>query len=251
MHVSREIFPSKSGPRKIFPNLPPGMMNVPISAWTLSLVVDMGTDNPIIVGTAFPIREGVLVTAKHILKEYQYATEPGHMDRTVSALQILPGNAFITWRITGAIVHKNADLAILLAGPRESGTEFWLPSWKLSQNAPQKSEWVGAFGNVNGRCHIVSRNPNGGGIVEVGNEGQANFGIVNNVYEQYRDRVMLPCPCFEIGANFGSGMSGGPVFDERGEICGVVSSSVEGGGTSYAVTIWPSLSQIYNGTFGI
>lgn len=75
----------------------------------------------------------------------------------------------------------------------------------------------------------MSRNLNGGGIIEIINEGQANFGVVNNVYNGYRDRVMLPCPCFEVGVNFGSRMSGGPVFDEQGKICGIVSSSIEGG----------------------
>ena len=250
MNVRRTTVPPKQGLKKIFSNFPPGIMNVPISAWTLSIIVDMGTDSPFIVGTAFPIRDGVLVTAKHILREFQDATEPVHTDRTLSALQILPRNRFITWRITGTIVHKNADLAVLFAAPNENGTEFWIPPWTISQDAPRKGEWVGAFGNVESSCHIVSRNSNGGGIVEVINKGQANFGVVNNVYDDCRDQVMLPCPCFEIGVNFGSGMSGGPVFDEQGKICGIVSSSIEGGSSSYAVTLWPSLSQIYNGSIG-
>ena len=89
-------------------------MNVPIAAWTLPIVVDVGTDNPFVVGTAFPISNGVLVTAKHILREFQEATEPVNIDRTVTALQILPGNRFVTWRTTRTIVHKTADLAISL-----------------------------------------------------------------------------------------------------------------------------------------
>lgn len=251
MNIQRTIVSPKQKARKILSNFPPEIVNVPISAWTLSMVVDMGTDNPAVVGTAFPISDGVLVTAKHILEELHNATKPGHMNRTLSALQILPGKRFVTWRITGTIVHKNADLAVLFAAPDKDGAEFWIPAWRISQVAPQKGEWVGAFGNVRSRCHIVSRNTDGGGIIEVANEGQANFGMVNNVYKNYRDTVMLRCPCFEVGVNFESGMSGGPVFDERSKICGIVSSSIRGASSSHAVTLWPSLTEIYDGSFMI
>ncbi len=243
----RTITSPELGLRKVISNLPPMMMEVPISAWTLSMIVDVGTNNPYIVGTAFPIGNGVLLTAKHILNEYWNATESFHMDRTLSAFQILPGNRFITWRITGTIVHKTADLAVLFAAPNVDGEEFWFPSWKICKNEPRKDEWAGAFGNVKGTCQIVSRNADGGGIIEVRNKGQGNFGVINNVYNEYRDRIMLPCPCFEIGVSFGPGMSGGPVFNEQGEICGIVSSSIEGSSSSHAVTLWPSLSQIYQG----
>ena len=248
MSVSRTVISPERGAEKIFSNFPPSIMNVPIAAWTLPIVVDVGTDNPFVVGTAFPISNGVLVTAKHILREFQEATEPVNIDRTVTALQILPGNRFVTWRITRTIVHKTADLAILFAPPNEDGTDVWIPSWEISQVAPRKDEWVGAFGHVEGGCRIVSRNSRGGGTIEIGSGGQANFGLVKYVYYDYRDRVMLPCPCFEIGASFSSGMSGGPVFDERGKICGIVSSSIEGESSSHAVTLWPTLSEIYSGS---
>ena len=166
----------------IFSNFPPSIMNVPIFAWTLPIVVDGGTDHPFIVGTAFPISNGVLVTAKHVLREFQEATESVSIDRTVSALQILPRNRFVTWRTTRAIVHKTADLAILFSAPNEDGTDLWIPSWTISQIAPREDEWVGAFGYVEGSCQIVSRNSEGGGTIEVSNRGQANFGVVKNVY---------------------------------------------------------------------
>ena len=83
-------------------------------------------------------------------------------------------------------------------------------------------------------------------MIELRSDGQANFGPVECVFDFFRDKVMLPCPCFEISATFGPGMSGGPVFNEQGEICGIVSSGIAGTSSSYATTLWPSLSEIYN-----
>lgn len=49
-------------------------------------------------------------------------------------------------------------------------------------------------------------------------------------------------PCFRVGARFDHGMSGGPVFDEAGSLCGIIAGSygnVEGTPISYVTTLWP------------
>ena len=56
---------------------------------------------------------------------------------------------------------------------------------------------------------------------------------------------MLPCPCFEVSADLGAGMSGGPVFDKNGSLCGIVSSGFEGAASSHVVTVGSSLAEIY------
>ena len=40
---------------------------------------------------------------------------------------------------------------------------------------------------------------------------------------------MLPFPCYHVGARFDAGMSGGPVFDEYGSLCGLVCASLGSG----------------------
>lgn len=52
------------------------------------------------------------------------------------------------------------------------------------------------------------------------------YGRVTNVCPDGRGKTR-PSPGFEVAANWPSGMSGGPVFNERGEVVGIVSSSLQ------------------------
>jgi len=66
------------------------------------------------------------------------------------------------------------------------------------------------------------------------------YGQVTNLYPNGRGRTR-PSPGFEVKADWPSGMSGGPVFNQRGEVIGVVSSSLppsdEGPGIGYATSL--------------
>jgi len=55
----------------------------------------------------------------------------------------------------------------------------------------------------------------------------ASSGLVTEVYPSRRDK-MLPNPCVEADMTTIGGMSGGPVYDERGHVVGVVSTSMQG-----------------------
>lgn len=75
------------------------------------------------------------------------------------------------------------------------------------------------------------------------------FGKVICLHPKGRDRTR-PTPGFEVEANWPSGMSGGPVFNQRGEVIGVVSSSLPpsdmGSGIGYATSLamTPNVSQL-------
>lgn len=79
------------------------------------------------------------------------------------------------------------------------------------------------------------------------NRNTKTVGTVTNVYFPHRDRGLLPFPCFEVSSEFLPGMSGGPIFNDCDQVCGIVSS---GGlqGLSYASILWPVLGvRIYDG----
>jgi len=51
------------------------------------------------------------------------------------------------------------------------------------------------------------------------------YGTVTNLFPDGRDKTR-PSPVFEVEADWRSGMSGGPVFNRRGEVIGIVSYSL-------------------------
>ena len=238
---------------KLMKRLPPDLMNVSTSSWHYRLVTGVGTDNPLIVGTAFPIGRETLVTAKHILNETWDAKENMDISGNLFAVQALTQNNILLWEITEMIAHKSADLMLLHVDPKANrhNPTLWVPPWKACRNAPQRGEMVMAIGYIEGKLRIASRKPNGGGVLALSDKGKIEFGMVKRVYSKGRDRVMLPCPCFEIGARFSPGMSGGPVFDRKGRICGIVSTGFEGAVSSYAVTLGPSLTELFGQSFYI
>jgi hypothetical protein len=66
-------------------------------------------------------------------------------------------------------------------------------------------------------------------------------GEIVDVHFPKRDDAGMPFPCFQIAADFEPGMSGGPVFNDRDQVCGVVSRG-GGFGVSWASILWPALA---------
>ena len=57
---------------------------------------------------------------------------------------------------------------------------------------------------------------------------------------------MIPFPVFRTNARFDPGMSGGPVFNEYGKLCGLICSNMppdnpEIDHISYVTLLWPSM----------
>ena len=59
-------------------------------------------------------------------------------------------------------------------------------------------------------------------------------------------------PCFRTSARFDHGMSGGPIFSQSGQVCGVICSAIkmadsDGTFTSYGSLIAPALALVMRG----
>ena len=243
---------------KPFERLDPGH---PLSEMVLRLVVDFYSDAPVVVGTATILCRHLLVTAGHVLTEALEGSggiEPAspeaglRTDHSLVAVQVLSGSDYVIWDVVSAIIHPSSDIALLhvSSNPRRSDLER-----PLRQNAPVVNPFaphvgdrVAAFGYRYSSAQ-ASKNEDGKLNIVIDDEFMSSVGVVRENHEWRRDEIMLPFPCYRVGARFDAGMSGGPVFDEYGSLCGLVCANVDGSHQrgepiSYVTTLWPLFTLI-------
>ncbi|QBR71469.1 hypothetical protein CU048_09455 [Beijerinckiaceae bacterium] len=222
-----------------------------LSEVALRLVVNCYSNEPRVVGTAAVLCGHLLVTANHIIID-AFGAPPNpdgsivNVDKHLVAAQVLPGPEYIFWDVHSIIADCSSDIALLNLGnnPCRSNPND-VPRWRqlpVNPFSPEVGERVAAFGYRLSSVQ-VSKNEDGGNHIAVDDEPMVSIGEVREVFEMRRDSN-LPFPCYQVSARFDGGMSGGPVFDETGCICGIVCSSIEGSHLdgepiSYVSTLWP------------
>jgi hypothetical protein len=229
---------------------PNAFERISLTTWN-SVVVPVVVIGPELfqgIGTAFNISpDGLWVTARHVINE------------AVAVAQRSPGaHIAILW--TGSGVDEDdvpdllggpipvltitkddtngSDLALLRAGMLRDQEVVSFPCVKLSARLPKVGTKISAVGYARFSVDSDVSTPE---IREVEIDPNFHFssGEITQVFRGGRDTTLLPTACFETSARFDAGMSGGPVFDQEGAVCGVVASSLEfdssdEGFTSYA-----------------
>ena len=71
-------------------------------------------------------------------------------------------------------------------------------------------------------------------------------GEVKEIYALHRDSKMN-FPCYQVNARFDGGMSGGPVFNDNGHMCGIICSNIppyskDEEHISYVASLWPLMA---------
>jgi hypothetical protein len=194
---------------------PTGLDSV-IGRYTLQLVTERGGVVHSM-GSAVLFAPGMAMTARHVLDEcgkaYGWSKE-NHGDFVMHALQY--GSATTVFQHSVARVFTDAvcDIAVLLLrSPVESVPDAF-PA--LSLLPPSRGEVVCAFGYPGGA--VVD-----GQAIQVSPNGHTSRGEVLDVFVKGRDRILAPFPCFSTNLRFDDAMSGGPVFNQAGQVCGLVS----------------------------
>lgn len=140
------------------------------------------------------------------------------------------------------------DIGLCSLQPIErNGQRLSFVPLKLDLNVPMPGQIIGGYGYrlMDGTIDHESDK-----ALEIAFKQRATLtsGRIIQVQEERRDRAMLSWPCFETNARFDPGMSGGPVFNEQGCVCGVICSSLAAppdssqSHYSHASLIWPSLA---------
>lgn len=211
-------------------------------------------------GTAVFVSPGLAITAKHVLGEswrvYGLSDVPFEKRGGPTAqYEILavqyPGDKAdaAVWITRGAWASLYSDIAAISLEPASdlAGSYVFTDIPTLSVLPPALGEKVTAFGYASSSViafadnkPILSLNP------------LTASGTVTGVYPERRDRGMLSFPCFQVEALFKGGMSGGPIYNSAGELCGLVCSCDNDAPIAYGVVLWPILvSMISHQGFGV
>src|SRR6185312_7358644 len=215
------------------------------------------------IGTGFTVTpNGLIVTAAHVIAEALTHGIPkvrpdGGFDYELQfyALYLTNRQDKETGHYIGGVlpISKVWHITELDIGFCRLGSPYgpngWMPTFpvfRLSAKLP-------AIGNKVLGCGYYQMKGNVGDLkegskIEVHYSQQTAYttGDVVEIHPLKRDSAMLKFPCFRTDARFDPGMSGGPVLNEEGNVCGVICSSLPGdesnpGHVSYASLIWPAL----------
>jgi hypothetical protein len=208
-------------------------------------------------GTATVIAPFVAVTARHVVEDfwkYFETTEIRTGDRQTTfhlrAFQVLDeGAQGAFWNVSRMWLSPHTDVAFLCLTPfsPEAGAHVWR-SLHLNLLPPPIGSTISGFGYHSSSIIVVERTEQRTRI-EWKDEPTTTMGEVLEIHEARRDAARLHFPCFRTNARFDGGMSGGPVFNQEGQLCGIICSSLPPGGgspehTSYVTTLWPSMGTV-------
>ncbi len=206
-------------------------------------------------GTGIFIAPHLLMTAKHVISECwnlfgdgrQFSgSDPREGRFEILAVQHSGENATpAVWRLRNGWGAPTTDIMFLELVPfcDEAKAFEWKGTVALTLLPPAVGETIVGFGY-----------PSSVGEIVPGERPQLRFvlqphttvGVVTQVFEERRDRGLLTFPCFELNARFEGGMSGGPLFNSKGQLCGLICASLHGmdeqtSYVSYGATLWPAM----------
>ena len=205
-------------------------------------------------GSCCRIARSLYLTAAHVVADWLNKFGDS---AEIWAVHAEEGPRYSIWTVDCAWINPLSDLAILHAKPHNdtAATDKEWPSLALNLAPPLIGERIVGFGH-HSPDQSITTGPDGARHIEVTMPGAATVGEVREVHHEKRDPVRLNFPCFRVNARFDGGMSGGPVFNDHGHVCGVICSNLppnteEEEHVSYATTLWPLMAtQIMIGTDG-
>jgi len=186
-------------------------------------------------GSAVLIGPATALGAAHVFAPMIDAIREGQVSL---ALSMTPRGG-VLWRVREIVFSDITDVAILnLAPASDIPPELFAAT--LTSRTPQVGERVIVAGALGSRGAIGDSHRF---------ELRVGVGTVGEVFIGGRDRSM-PQPCVEVRCLTVGGMSGGPAFDERGNLLGILTSSLSSreytDGPSYVSLWWPVLCYDIN-----
>jgi len=227
----------------------------PITERGVLLVGRDGVSPTKAIGSGVFIADRLIMTARHVVEDYwdtfnkssARMDQPGKKmaDFEMFAVQA-PGDSAETalWAASKLSICPYSDMALISVVPVDDLAKAQPPLRPLRMDIlpPAVGEKIVAFGYASTRI-----------VDEIGQEVEfelnpsTSMGTVTEVFPEKRDTRCLSFPSYAIQGHFIGGMSGGPIFNETGELCGLVcyglsDASVEYSDeppVAYGVVLWP------------
>jgi|ERR1044071_164714 hypothetical protein len=213
----------------------------------------IGTDGEIAspLGSGFFIAPGVAMTARHVVKGFWdqfhiYQKFPKLKAEVEANFKVLALQFFgdksepAVWYIEKTWISEFTDTAFLYLKPYNDKAKgyVWRDQLELSMWEPSVGDQIGAFGYPDSEVELQIE-PTLSASWKL--KPALSTSEVTAVYERYRDRGLLAWPAIETNARFDHGMSGGPVFNDKGQVCAVVCDGIgseEEGYVSSGSLLW-------------
>lgn len=201
-------------------------------------------------GTAIIIGKHLALTANHVIDDFfkkfdcdkLAVDQNGNKSGTfhLQLFQVLNnGQSGLIWNVTRLWTCNFTDLAVLRLSPTSKNAlnyKWNIPS--LSLMPPNVGDRISAFGYSNAK---IIKNDN---KIEWFVNAKTAIGEVKEVHKTKRDACRLPFPCYRTNTRFDGAMSGGPVFNDEGCLCGIICSNMpttdkSSEHISYVTSLWP------------
>jgi len=166
------------------------------------------------------------------------------------AIHVRNGPEYSIWAVDRIWTCPFSDLAIMHTKPYNdvAANDKNTKSPILDLRPPSINDQITGFGHHSPEQTIIVDDA-GTRHINIDGKGAATLGEVKEIHPEKRDTVRMPFPCFRINARFEGGMSGGPIFNKAGHLCGLICSTLppnneDEGHISYATILWPLMGTM-------
>lgn len=224
----------------------------PITEFVVQITSNLNGDGHFVSGTGVVVSPHLAITARHVVDDHWRRHEgmamPDSADSAdghftlILAQQV--GEELNLWCVTRLWVSQDTDLALLRLSPcSKPAQKYSFRHLVLSVLPPKVGSQIHAFGYADSSITVV-----GPKEVAVNHRARSTHGEVIEAFPGGRDPVKMPFPCFRTNARFDGGMSGGPILNEAGHLCGLICSTYppfqeNEDHASYGVMLWPIMGM--------
>ena len=228
-------------------------LDTPMKEVALRVLVELPDGETHVIGTATIVSGFLAVTARHVIDGIieRFGAANGERGFEIShyavrLYQTLPGPRYLVWNVAAAWPSAESDLALLHLSFHKLSHPGRPIEWRcpmIVSLAPPLGTVVAAFG-YHSSTVTTARNPDDGYHLDLRDVPQASTGEVEEILPRGQPAGRFTFPCYRVAARFDAGMSGGPVYDVRGRLCGIISGTygiTDERPISYVAMLWPML----------